>query len=164
MTAWSEILLDLERDPLSTADRLDWTAKYRLIEQFRASESIPEQDPWLRSLDLSYHALDRKEGLFYGLLESGAMRLPFPLADITENGWRAPRTTRAALRGGCIEKFGALVESAQWEAVILRGATHRIEVDLRDVFTRAEVELGLAALANAQVPENLLSLPFAKLR
>src|SRR6266516_6316487 len=32
--AWDELLCDLERDPLSTADRLDWAAKYHLIEQF----------------------------------------------------------------------------------------------------------------------------------
>ena len=31
---WGEILDDLERDPLSTADRLDWAAKYTLINGF----------------------------------------------------------------------------------------------------------------------------------
>jgi hypothetical protein len=32
---WEEVLNDLERDPLLAADRLDWVAKFKLIEQFR---------------------------------------------------------------------------------------------------------------------------------
>src|SRR6185369_8978568 len=55
---WSQILDDLERDPLSTADRLDWSAKHQLVEQFRATEKIEADDPWLCSLDLAYHRLD----------------------------------------------------------------------------------------------------------
>ncbi|RZH79558.1 proteasome accessory factor PafA2, partial [Staphylococcus aureus] len=31
---WDEILTDLERDPLSTADRLDWTAKWALLKGY----------------------------------------------------------------------------------------------------------------------------------
>jgi len=152
----------LERDPLSTSDRLDWAAKYRLIEQFRASEQIAVDDPWLRSLDLSYHLLDRAQGLYYGLLESGAIRLPFPAVQLQAGILRAPATTRAALRGGCIEKFGALVESAQWDGVVLKEGRQRIELDLRDIFTLEKVELGRAAIATAKSPADLLNLPFAK--
>ncbi|MDB6092692.1 MAG: proteasome accessory factor [Verrucomicrobia bacterium] len=158
--AWATILDDLERDPLSTADRLDWSAKHRLIEEFRANEGIAPDDPWLRSLDLSYHHLDPELGLFYGLKASGAFQQPFPDADLGA-AWRAPASTRAALRGGCIEKFGALVESAQWDGVILQDGRRRIEIDLKDVFTRERVEQGLAAIAAALTPADLLSLPFA---
>ena len=164
LLAWEEILNDLERAPLSTADRLDWAAKYQLIEQFRETEGLAADDPWLRSLDLAYHALDREQGLFYGLLESGAVRLPFPRETLVTTGLPAPKTTRAALRGGCIEKFGPRVESAQWDGLVLQGRHQRIEVDLRDVFTCDEVNRGLAALATATEPEDLLSLPFAKAR
>jgi len=160
---WEAVLNDLEREPLSTADRLDWAAKFRLIEQFRESEGIAADDPWLRSLDLSYHALDPDEGLFYGLLASGSFRLPYPLELIRGHGLRPPARTRAALRGGCIEKFGPLVESAQWDGVVLKAGKRRIEVDLRDVFTREQVDAGLAALAAADTPEDLSVLPFAKL-
>jgi len=161
--AWDEVLNDLERDPLSTADRLDWSAKYRLIEQFRESEKISGDDPWLRSLDLSYHLMDPAHGLFYGLLASGAFRLPFPMDTIYGQPLRAPATTRAALRGGCIEKFGGQVASAQWDAVILTDGRKRIELDLRDVFSPEKVAAGLAAIAAAQTPADLLTLPFAKM-
>ena len=162
LNAWQAVLDDLETDPLSTADRLDWSAKYRLIEQFREAEKLGADDPWLCSLDLAYHQLDRSQGLFYGLLDSGAMRLPFPADEIAGPGLQPPLTTRAALRGRSIEKFGPLVESAQWDGVVLKGAKSRIELDLRGVFTAEAVARGLAAIATAQVPEDLLSLSFAK--
>jgi hypothetical protein len=161
LSAWEEVLQDLDRDPLSTADRLDWAAKHQLIQQFCESEKIAPGDPWLRSLDLSYHLLDPSQGLFYGLLESGAFRLPFPRESIYGLPLRAPNT-RAALRGGCIEKFGADVESAQWDAVRLKDGKNRIEVDLRDVFSTEKVALGRAAITAARSPSDLLTLPFAK--
>jgi len=162
MDAWHEVLNDLQRDPLSTADRLDWSAKYRLLEQFRESEKLTDDDPWLRSLDLAYHLLDRAEGLYYGLLDSEAFRLPYALKEIAVPELRPPTTTRAALRGGCIEKFGAVVESAQWDGVILRDKRRRIELDLSDVFSADRVAQGLAVLASARSPADLLTLPFAK--
>ena len=76
---------------------------------------------------------------------------------------RTPLTTRAALRGGCIEKFGGQVESAQWDGVLLSDGSKRIEMNLRDVFTLDQVNQVLAALATARTPADLLSLPFAKL-
>lgn len=164
LVAWSEILDDLERDPLSTADRLDWAAKFRLIEQFRVSHQIAPEDPWLRSLDLSYHHLDRADGLYFGLLDGDALRLPYPLEEITRHGLRPPLTTRALLRGGCIEKFGHLVESTQWDGIVLRDQERRIELDLSDVFSAELIERGRAVLDAAHSPSDLLALPFAKAR
>jgi proteasome accessory factor A len=162
VTEWSEVLDDLERDPLSTADRLDWSAKYRLIEQFREAEGIGLADPWLKSLDLSYHRLSREDGLFYALLDSGSFRLPFSLNEISGNGLRPPQTTRAAIRGGCIERFGPQVESAQWDEIVLQGKVSRVRIDLGDLFEPSLVAAGLATLEVATQPEDLLSLPFAK--
>jgi proteasome accessory factor A len=142
---------------------LDWSAKYRLIEQFRESENLAPDDPWLRSLDLAYHLLDRNEGLYYGLLESGTLRLPYALKEISGFDLKPPPTTRAVLRGACIEKFGPLVESAQWDAVILKDKGRRIELDLSNVFSPEQLEQGRAAFATARSPADLLSLPFAKL-
>lgn len=163
LEAWSTVLDDLERDPLATGDRLDWAAKFRLIEQFRTSENLPPEDPWLRSLDLAYHLLDRRSGLYYGLEESGAMRLPFPAAELDRRDLRPPPHTRAAIRGGCIEKFGAQVERVRWDGVVLRGANGRsVELDLSDVFSTELIDRGREVLAAAETPDDLLVLPFAK--
>lgn len=162
LAAWTEILDDLERDPLLTADRLDWAAKYRLIEQFRAAENVSAGDPWLRSLDLAYHLLDHAQGLYYGIADTGAFKLPWPLEEIAVDALQPPETTRAALRGRCVEKFGPAVISAEWGGVILADGKRRIELDLRDVFSRAAIDQGRAVLERAQTPADLLALPFAK--
>ncbi len=162
MAAWDGILTDLERDPLCTSDRLDWSAKYRLIEAFRESEGVHAEDPWLRSLDLEYHALNGESGLFFGLMDQGAFRLPFPAVQRDSTDFLPPLSTRAAIRGGCIERFGAQVISAQWDAVVLQGESSRVTVDLRDLFEPQDIAAGLKVLRTAVRPEDLLSLPFAK--
>jgi Pup amidohydrolase len=159
---WEEVLRDLEQDPLSTADRLDWPAKYKLIEQFRAAENLSPEDPWLRSLDLAYHHLDRDQGLFYGLMSQNAFRLPCPLPEITHHSMCPPTTTRAAVRGRCIEKFGTAVEATQWDYLLLRGSRCRVELDLRNLFDPAEVRHSLKVISAAESVEDLTHLSFAK--
>lgn len=160
--AWATVLDDLKTDPLSTADRLDWSAKYQLIESFRESEKLKPEDPWLRSLDLSYHRLDKKEGLFYGLLETGSVTLPYPMQMISGNGINPPKTTRAAVRGRCIEKFGSRVDGAQWDFVRLKGDSKVVELSLSDLFDTHQVRIGLDAIEAANRIEDLASLPFAR--
>jgi proteasome accessory factor A len=161
MEAWQGVLDDLERDPLSTADRLDWSAKYKLIEQFRKAEKLGEEDPWLRSLDLAYHLLDPQQGLFYGLMDQGAFKLPYPLADVTAHALCPPSSTRAAVRGRCIEKFGAAVQATQWDHLVLRGAWGTIKLDLRNLFDPEQIRKGLEIINAARTVDELVRLEFA---
>jgi proteasome accessory factor A len=85
------------------------------------------------------------------------------LKEITAHDLRAPFTTRAVLRGGCIEKFGPVVESAQWDGVVLKDKKRRIHLDLSDVFSGELIDQGRATLSAARSPSDLLVLPFAKL-
>jgi proteasome accessory factor A len=162
IVAWEEILNDLERDPLSTSDRLDWAAKYKLIEQFREVEKLSPDDPWLRSLDLSYHLLDRQRGLFYGLMDQGAFKLPYSWESISGHSLCPPSTTRAAVRGRCIEKFGSAVNATQWDYIMLQGAEKKIELDLRNLFDEHLVRHSLKIISAAQSVEDLAQLKFAK--
>ena len=163
LQAWEQVLNDLERNPLSTADRLDWSAKYNLLEQFRESEQITDSDPWLRSLDLSYHLLDRQKGLFYGLMDQGGFKLPFPAEEITRHSMCPPSSTRAAVRGRCIEKFGSSVHATQWDYILLHGTHRKIELDLRNLFDAHLVRKSLKIISAAQSVDDLAQLPFAKL-
>src|SRR6185436_12845868 len=119
-------------------------------------------DPWLRSLDLSYHLLDREHGLFYALLDQRTFRLPYPLDDITSHSLCPPTTTRAAVRGRCVEKFGASVQATQWDYIMLKGTNMKIELDLRNLFDPALIRQSLKIIAAAQCVEDLAQLPFAK--
>jgi Pup amidohydrolase len=161
--AWEGVLDDLERDPLLTADRLDWPAKFKLIEQFRTAEKLGEDDPWLRSLDLAYHLLDSKRGLFYGLMDQGAFRLPFPMSEINAHSLCPPSTTRAAVRGRCVEKFGAAVQATQWDHIVLSGAHGKIKLDLRNLFDPQKIKQGLEIINAARTVDDLSRLEFASL-
>jgi proteasome accessory factor A len=163
MDAWEGVLDDLGRDPLLAADRLDWPAKFKLVEQFRQAESLTEDDPWLQSIDLSYHLLDRQQGLFYGLMDDGALRLPYPLGEIKAHSLCPPSTTRAAVRGRCIEKFGSAVQATQWDYILLRGATGKIKLDLMNLFDPQKIKEGLDIINSARTVEDLARLEFAKL-
>jgi hypothetical protein len=163
LAAWEQVLSDLERDPLSTSDRLDWSAKFKLIEQFRQAENLPEDDPWLPSLDLSYHLLDQAQGLFYGLMEQGAFLLPYPLAEIKAHSLCPPSSTRAAVRGRCVEKFGSAVQAAQWDHILLRGSQGTIKLDLCNLFDPLQIKQGLEIINSARCVDDLARLEFAKL-
>jgi proteasome accessory factor A len=161
MEAWETVLNDLESDPLKTANRLDWAAKFKLIEQFRLAENLGEDDPWLQSLDLSYHLLDQDHGLHYGLMQQGAFQLPYPFAEISAHSLCPPSTTRAAVRGRCIEKFGSFVQAAQWDHVLLRGSHGTIKLDLCNLFDPQEVKQALDAINSARTVDELAALGFA---
>lgn len=160
---WERVLNDLERDPMSCGDRLDWVAKYRLLEQFREAEGLAQEDPWLQSLDLTYHLLDRQQGLFYGLMDQHAFVLPYPLDEICHGRLTPPLTTRAAVRGYCIERFGHAVELTQWDHVTLRNGEKRIELDLRNLFDPASIRQAMKVIASAQTVDDLRYLSFAKI-
>ena len=59
---WETVLDDLDRDPMSLTDRVDWVAKKYLLETFMEAEGLSWDDPWLQSLDLEYHNIDIDSG------------------------------------------------------------------------------------------------------
>jgi proteasome accessory factor A len=163
MGAWEGVLEDLEREPLRTADRLDWAAKFKLLDQFRRAENLAEEDPWLTSLDLAYHLLDPQQGLFYALMDQAAFLFPYPLAEISAHSLCPPSSTRAAVRGRCIEKFGSAVQAAQWDYILLLGTSGKIKLDLRDLFDAQQVKKCLDIINAARTVDDLAGLEFAKL-
>src|SRR5256885_5413397 len=44
-----------------------------------------------------------------------------PLEEITSHSLCPPATTRAAVRGRCIEKFGSSVQATQWDYILVKG-------------------------------------------
>jgi proteasome accessory factor A len=124
---------------------------------------VPESDPWLQSLDLSYHLLDQEQGLFYGLMDQGAFKLPYPLPEINGHSLCPPSSTRAAVRGRCIEKFGAAVQAEQWDHILLRGTQGTIKLDLCNLFDSQKIRQGLEIINNARTVDELARLEFASI-
>lgn len=159
LAEWARVLDDLERDPILTADRLDWSAKFELIETFRENEGVAENDPWVRSLDLSYHLLDRNEGLFFALLDQGSFRLPFDAELLNRTNVAPPATTRAALRGALVDRFADEVDAAQWDHVRLKFRDGLLDIDLRSAFDPNKISKAVKVVQSARSVADLSGIP-----
>jgi proteasome accessory factor A len=118
LSTWEEILTDLERDPLSTADRLDWTAKLRVIDAYRRRDDLSWQDAKLRLLDLQYHDVDERRGLYNRLVSGGRMKRLFTDEEIAAAVQSPPEGTRAYFRGECVARFGESLVAANWDSLV----------------------------------------------
>jgi len=115
---WESVLDALEAEPRSAADRLDWAAKLDLFEHFRDRDGLDWSDPKLRLLDLQYHDVDRKKGLYHKLVASNRMQRLFDDDDIAAAATTPPAGSRAYFRGRCVEKFGNAIVAANWDSLI----------------------------------------------
>lgn len=150
---WESILDALSADPLSTSDRLDWTAKLSLINGYRA-RGMGFGDPRLAVVDIQYSDIDPQRSLYHALVKRGHMRTLADPAEIETAATHAPTDTRAWLRGFLVSNFSEHILAANWDSVIIdqpyegHPAT-RIRMDEPEQFTLAQV-LGEAPETAAQ--------------
>jgi proteasome accessory factor A len=118
MEEWRSILETLEAEPRDAADRLDWVAKLRLMEQYRDRDGLAWDDPKLRLIDLQYHDVEPGNGLYHRLLGSGRMQRLFSDEAVAAAAVDPPEGTRAYFRGRCVERFGDAIVAANWDSLI----------------------------------------------
>ena len=136
---WETVLDDLDRDPMSLTDRVDWVAKKYLLETFMEAEDLSWDDPWLQSLDLEYHNIDIDRGLYYDLERRGAMRRVVTDKQIVQAEKNPPQDTRARARAAVVR---ALTENQvryiiDWDSIYLENEKL---LNLRDPFKTYERE------------------------
>ena len=81
---------------------IDWVIKYRLIERYRAKHGLALTDARIQQIDLAYHDINRRRGLFYLLQRHGRTARVASDVEVFEAKVRPPQTTRAKLRGDFI--------------------------------------------------------------
>lgn len=118
---WAEIMDDLERDPLSTADRLDWTAKYALIKGYM-DKGVAVSDPKLKLVDLQYSDIDPQKSLYHALVRAGRMKTLVDQEAIEKASHVPPSDTRAWLRGTLCSQDE--VVAASWQTITLASGEH----------------------------------------
>ncbi len=102
---WRRTLTAVESGDLGKVGReIDWVIKYQLIERYRAKHDLSLSSPRVAQLDLAYHDVHRKRGLYYLLQKSGAVERACRDIDIFQAKSVPPQTTRARLRGEFIRR------------------------------------------------------------
>jgi len=64
---WGFVLEALTNNPHALIGGVDWITKKWLLEEFVESEGLSWDDPWLQSIDLEYHNIDPRRGLFFAV-------------------------------------------------------------------------------------------------
>ncbi|MEU6667691.1 Pup--protein ligase [Streptomyces sp. NPDC046727] len=102
---WGRTLDAIENEELDRIEtEIDWVMKYKLIERYRAKHNMTMSHPRVAQIDLAYHDIHRRRGLYYLLERKGqAARICNDLK-IFEGKSVPPQTTRARLRGDFIRR------------------------------------------------------------
>jgi proteasome accessory factor A len=100
---WEHLLTGLEKDPMTLDREVDWVMKYKLLERYAERRGIQMSDPRVSMMDLAYHDVDRKRGLYYMMESRGMVDRIVTDEKIAEAVVRPPQTTRARLRGAFIK-------------------------------------------------------------
>ncbi|MEU9074689.1 Pup--protein ligase [Kitasatospora sp. NPDC004745] len=102
---WGRTLEAVRTENLDgVATEIDWIMKYKLIERYREKHQMSMSNPRVAQIDLAYHDIHRRRGLFYLLQGKGqAQRVTTDLKTFEAKSI-PPQTTRARLRGDFIRR------------------------------------------------------------
>ena len=102
---WERTLDAIEQQDLAKMEReIDWAIKYRLIQRYQEKYDLPIAHPRIAQLDLAYHDISRKRGLYYLLERRGLVERTAKDLDIFRAKSVPPQNTRARLRGEFIKR------------------------------------------------------------
>ncbi|MEU6864195.1 Pup--protein ligase [Streptomyces sp. NPDC046876] len=102
---WGRTLEAIEAEDLDRiATEIDWVMKYQLIERYRAKHGMTMSNPRVAQIDLAYHDIHRRRGLYYLLERKGQAERICNDLKIFEGKSVPPQTTRARLRGDFIRR------------------------------------------------------------
>ena len=100
---WDSVLNDLSKGPEALIGRVDWATKYWMLSEFRKEENLDWHDPWLKSLDLEYHNINKDSGLYWSLERTGDAGRKTNDGAIEYAKTIPPRGTRADGRGELVK-------------------------------------------------------------
>ncbi|WP_431773426.1 Pup--protein ligase [Streptomyces cucumeris] len=102
---WGRTLEAVRTEDLDRIEtEIDWVMKYKLIERYRAKNNITMSHPRVAQIDLAYHDIHRRRGLYYLLEKRGQAARVCNDLKIFEGKSVPPQTTRARLRGDFIRR------------------------------------------------------------
>lgn len=115
LSRWEDILSGLESDPMDLADQLDWVAKLRLMEGYKARHGLDRwDDSRLAAFDLQYHDVMPARSLYARV----GMQRMFSEQQVTDAVSEPPESTRAYFRGKCLQRWNSSVIAANWDSIV----------------------------------------------
>jgi proteasome accessory factor A len=111
---WEHVLTTLEHDPMDLADRIDWVAKYRLLEGYRERHGIDWGDQRLAALALQYHDMRPERSL----ADRVGLRRLTDDDEVRRAMTNPPEDTRAYFRGTCLRRWAPQVVAANWDSIV----------------------------------------------
>ncbi|WP_460601230.1 depupylase/deamidase Dop [Flexivirga lutea] len=118
MQRWEQVLSTLERDPMEAAREVDWVAKLRTLESYRARDGLDWSDHRLRAIDIQWSDVRADKGIFNRLAAAGRFEQLVDDAAVQRAMSEPPTDTRAFFRGTCLARFPQEVAAASWDSVI----------------------------------------------
>jgi proteasome accessory factor A len=157
LRTWGEVLDGLARDPMECADRLDWPAKLRLLEGYRARDGLNWSSPRLHLVDLQYADVRLDKGLYNRLVSRGSMKRLVSEEEVLEAVTKPPEDTRAYFRGRCLERYPNAIAAASWDSVIFDlGRESLVRIPTLEPLRGTKAHVG-ALLEAADTAEDLVN-------
>ncbi|MFM9137341.1 MAG: proteasome accessory factor PafA2 family protein, partial [Actinomycetota bacterium] len=115
LDTWEEMLHAVETMSPRANQLIDWVAKRRLVDGYRAKHDLRDGDPRLKAIDLQYHDLRPEKCLASrcGLDHVVSQK------DVVQAIDSPPGDTRAFMRGMMMKHFSSDVVSANWDSVVV---------------------------------------------
>ena len=105
---WERTLDAIESGDHSGIDtEIDWAIKKKLVDRYAERHGLEMSSSRLSQVDLTYHDISRRRGLFYLLQARGETARVVEDSDIKEAVDQPPQTTRAKLRGDFVRRAKA---------------------------------------------------------
>jgi proteasome accessory factor A len=104
LARWTDVLERLADDPMQLGREVDWVIKRNLIESYMEKNRLSWRDPKVSLIDLQYHDIRPRRGLYYRLAGRDLVERITDDAAIEEAKHTPPQTTRARLRGEFIRQ------------------------------------------------------------
>lgn len=132
---WEGVLDGLEKDPMSLGHMVDWVAKRKAVEMYRADEGLEWTDDALHSIDLEYHNIDPSKSLFHGYAATERVCSLVDEVDVVDAMAVPPQDTRAKGRASLVHQVlnrrGPRYYVFDWSGVALDRNTY---VEMPDPF------------------------------
>ncbi|QTE31400.1 proteasome accessory factor PafA2 [Pengzhenrongella sicca] len=134
LARWASVLERLATDPASCAREVEWLAKLRVLEGLRRRDHLAWDHPRLAAVDLQWSDLRPERGLYFRLLEAGAIESLIDDDSAERAAVHPPADTRAYFRGEALARYASHISAASWDSIVfdVPGAPTLQRVPMRD--------------------------------